>query len=87
MATSGNTTERGYGHSHQTLRAALLPEAYGQPCPRCGQTMTPDQQLDLGHTEDRTGYTGIEHATCNRGAGGRKAARNRQAARETYNRW
>jgi hypothetical protein len=63
------TSERGYGFSHQALRRALLPEAYGRPCPKCGHTMTADQDLDLGHTDDRTGYTGIEHATCNRGAG------------------
>lgn len=69
MAT---TTTRGYGYSHQVLRRALLPGAYGTPCPRCGERMQPGQPLDLDHTEDRTGYRGMAHATCNRRAGAHK---------------
>jgi hypothetical protein len=66
------TSERGYGYRHQVLRRALLPFAYGRACPKCGQLMLPGQQLDLGHTEDRTAYTGMEHAHCNRRAGALK---------------
>lgn len=72
MTTRKTTTQRGYGYSHQALRRALLPYAYGQPCPRCGGTMKPGQKLDLDHTDDRTGYRGMAHATCNRQAGADK---------------
>jgi hypothetical protein len=67
-----STTERGYGYEHQALRRALLPGAYGQPCRHCGETMQPGQPLDLDHTDDRTGYRGMAHATCNRRAGADK---------------
>lgn len=69
---SGSTTARGYGYSHQQLRQALLPYAYGQRCHHCGNTMQPGQPLDLDHTEDRAGYRGMAHATCNRRAGAHK---------------
>lgn len=69
MPSRGSTTQRGYDYTHQKLRRALLPAAYGQDCPKCGEVMMPGQPLDLGHTDDRTGYTGMEHATCNRKAG------------------
>jgi hypothetical protein len=60
-----------YAGPHQSIRRALLPDAYGKPCPRCGLPMLPGQDLDLGHTDDRAAYSGIEHARCNRQAGGR----------------
>lgn len=81
MPSNGKTAARGYGYSHQALRRALLPQAYGQPCPKCGQPMLEGEDLDLGHTEDRTAYTGIEHASCNRRAGARKANRRRRGRR------
>ncbi len=58
----GTRQERGYGTDHERTRAALLPDAYGQPCRYCGQRMWPHQNLVLDHTEDRTGYRGIVHA-------------------------
>jgi len=66
---ASNTTARGYGAEHQRLRAQLVaaldPWA---PCPRCGQPLGPDpDRLDLGHTDDRTGWTGLEHREHNRG--------------------
>lgn len=73
----GKTTERGYGSQHQALRARLLAAwKPGQPCARCGQPMnyrwTTDRAgrkvsaIDLGHNDQRTGYTGLEHRGCNR---------------------
>ena len=79
----GTTAQRGYGTAHQQTRARLL-KAWrpGDPCARCGQPMlyrwllTPDGKkvsaLDLGHTDDRAGYTGLEHRACNRRDGQRK---------------
>jgi hypothetical protein len=80
MPRRGSSSARGYGYGHQQLRKALLPYAYGQPCPRCGETMLPGQRLDLDHTDDRAGYRGMAHATCNRRAGADK--RNAQSRGE-----
>lgn len=77
MPKRGTTTERGYGSDHQQLREQLLPGAYGQPCPKCGELMHEWQPLDLGHTDDRAGYTGMEHASCNRGHGAAMGNRRR----------
>lgn len=87
------TTRRGYGSTHQQLRAELLRNAYGMPCPRCGKTMLPGQPLDLDHTDDRRSYNGMAHRRCNRSAGGKKgnAARRRRrdaaATNPTSRRW
>ncbi len=35
-------------------------------CHFCGDPMTPDMDLDLDHTPDRSGYRGLAHADCNR---------------------
>ena len=81
----GSTTARGYGSQHQALRARLLAAwRPGQPCARCGQPMnyrwTTDRTgrkvsaIDLGHNDQRTGYTGLEHRVCNRRDGQRKTA-------------
>jgi hypothetical protein len=78
---TGTTTERGYGSTHQQLRARLLSVfTPGQPCARCGQPMW-GPPLDLGHTPDRTAYTGLEHRRCNRGDGARRGNRKRRARR------
>lgn len=85
---NGTTAERGYGHSHQAERerrlAAWRP---GDPCARCGQPMLARwiicangkriSAIDLGHTADRTAYTGLEHRSCNRGEGARRGNRMR----------
>lgn len=73
MAT---TTERGYGAQHQAERERWRPvvEAGQATCARCGEPIAPDQPWDLGHTDDRTGYSGPECVPCNRGAGGRNGA-------------
>jgi hypothetical protein len=68
-----STTDRGYGHQHQQVRKALLPQAYGTPCVRCGYTMLPGQVLHLDHNSTRTGYLGFAHAKCNVTAAARKA--------------
>jgi len=75
----GSTTARGYGGAHRALRKRLAPlVASGQMrCARCGGLILPGTPWDLGHTGDRTGYHGAEHAACNRRAsrmGGRIGA-------------
>jgi hypothetical protein len=71
------TVERGYGEEHKRLRARLL-AAYQptDPCARCGWPLGPDRDaIQLGHRDDRTGYSGLEHRRCNVAASNRRRAR------------
>lgn len=80
----GTTTQRGYGNTHQQLRRRLLATFQpGQPCARCGQPMWDKRHIDLGHTDDRTAYTGLEHRRCNRGDGARRGNRKRARRKAT----
>jgi len=86
-----STTLRGYGSDHRRGRAAALEDLRlydGQPCPHCSQPIwwTDREQLDYDHTDDRTGYRGLAHATCNRRAGQAKAMRIRAAQKITRSR-
>ena len=75
MPTKGNTSQRGYGASHQKLRARIKPFVLaGQAtCWRCEQPIAPTEPWDLGHDDDnRSQYRGPEHIRCNRGAPNRK---------------
>lgn len=65
---------RGYGRRHHELRLRMLPLAIGRPCSRCGEPMLEGQPLDLDHTDDREGYRGFSHASCNRRAPSLKRA-------------
>ncbi|MFF3867365.1 hypothetical protein [Micromonospora sp. NPDC001898] len=71
-----NTTARGYGHAHQKLREQWRPkvDAGLVDCAKCDQPINPGDPWDLGHTDDRTAYTGPECQHCNRSAGGRNGA-------------
>jgi hypothetical protein len=44
--------------------------------------MLPGQALDLDHRDDRAGYLGMSHSTCNRQAGARLGNARRRARRE-----
>lgn len=77
-----STPRQAYGQAHRVRREKLLPQAYNTPCPRCGHVMLRGQDLDLGHTEDLAVNPAakgdrIEHADCNRAAGGRLGHRRR----------
>ncbi|WP_406168900.1 hypothetical protein [Streptomyces sp. NBC_00996] len=82
-----STAAAGYGYAHQALRRALLPDAYGKPCPRCGLPMLRGQSLDLDHTDDRSGYNGMAHASCNRAAGARKRNARQNRRWKTSRQW
>lgn len=81
-AKRGTTTARGYGTTHQKLRAAWQARINAGEiihCARCGTRITATTPWDLGHSEDRTTYTGPECQPCNRADGGRRG----NAARPT----
>ena len=75
-----STVDRGYDAQHRRWRRRALAELLpGAPCPRCGEPMWPDSQdLDLDHTDDRSGYLGLSHAFCNRSAGAKVGNRQRR---------
>lgn len=59
--------QRGYGTEHRKVREQLLARFQpGDPCALCGKPMTSSRDLDLAHNEDRSGWKGLSHATCNR---------------------
>ena len=80
-ARRGSTAERGYGTDHQAERRRRLATwKPGDLCARCGLPMYgPASRIDLGHTADRTAYTGLEHRSCNRAEGARRGNRMRGA--------
>jgi hypothetical protein len=68
---------RGYGAAHKALRETYrraIEDGTVVLCARCRRRILPGTPFDLGHTEDRTGWTGPEHAGCNRVAGARNGA-------------
>lgn len=76
----GTRQQRGYDARHDALRSWWAPKvaAGGVTC-RAATCLRPsrligrDEPWDLGHTPDRSDWTGPEHAACNRSAGGRSA--------------
>jgi hypothetical protein len=80
---AGLTTLRGYGSEHQKLRKLIEPVVLsGQAhCTRCRRLIAPGAKWQLDHTEDRTGYLGPAHASCNLRAGAVKGNRMRGKAR------
>jgi hypothetical protein len=74
---------RGYTNTHVAHRRQLEPlVATGQVnCCRCGQLIEPGQAWHLDHREDRRGYLGPSHATCNL-----RAPRRRRTASEKISR-
>lgn len=73
----GTTTQRGYGHEHQELRKQWAPTVArgGVICRKCGDTIQPGTTWHLGHTDDRTAWTGPEHDGCNLSDAGRRSHR------------
>ena len=81
MPVNGTTNQRGYGASHKAARARMKPEVDAglAHCTRCGRWIDPAQPWDADHTEDRTGYIGPAHRSCNRRAGAIKGNKQRGA--------
>lgn len=73
----GTRQQRGYDLTHERLRArwAARVATGAVPCARCGSLIEPSAEWALDHTDDRTGYLGPSHATCNNRAGGVAAHR------------
>jgi hypothetical protein len=72
----GSSFERGYGPDHRRLRKQLVQAVEAGElvlCVRCGDPILPGTKVDLGHVDGsgKTLYSGLEHASCNRSAGGR----------------
>lgn len=77
MASSGSTSDRGYGWQHQQLRAWWKPKvnAGHVRCARCKRLIKPDPsqfgdgwQLDHDPTDQtRRKYLGPSHTRCNQG--------------------
>lgn len=73
------STARGYNHAHRRLRAQwdTIVQVGGVTCARYGQANHPDcpgliqpaTPWELGHKDDRSGYSGPEHKDCNQLAG------------------
>jgi hypothetical protein len=82
------TTERGYGYAHQQARQQWAPRvATGTvPCTRCGRPIKPGTPWHLDHNDNRAGYRGPSHATCNTSTGGTKGALAGHAKRATTTR-
>jgi hypothetical protein len=85
----GETTARGYGTEHQRLRAywdqyvqAGDAHCHAAICLQPTRWIQPGTDWDLGHTPDRTSYTGPEHAKCNRTEGARRGNQMRQRNRQ-----
>jgi hypothetical protein len=72
---AGKTVLAGYGKQHRKLRAILIKGFRdGDLCAKCGLPMHPPvSMLDLGHNDERTAWTGLEHRNCNRADGAHKA--------------
>jgi hypothetical protein len=76
----------GLGWEHAKLRRAMLPAAYGKPCPLCGRVMLREHRLQLDHQIPRAvgglgGPVRIVHGVCNERAGGRLAQQLRRRAK------
>jgi hypothetical protein len=82
---SKTTAERGYDAKHKRERAKYqrrMDRGETFTCARCDKPIDP-ASWDLGHTDDRTAWTGPECVPCNRGAGGRNGAAVANERRQT----
>jgi len=59
--------------THRNMRAAIAATVNVglEMCARCGNQIKRGDKWDLDHADDRLGYLGASHASCNRSAGAR----------------
>lgn len=83
--------ERGYGYAHQLQRRRVKPivdrgEAYchARECLEDSRWIQPGTPWDLGHTPDRTTWTGPEHRRCNRVEGASRGNRQRSRREKAW---
>ena len=76
----GTRQQRGYDAEHDRLRTRWKPKVdrgtvhcHAEVCVEPIRLILPGARWDLGHTADRTAWTGPEHSRCNRVAGGKAA--------------
>ena len=84
MTRAGSTSERGYGHEHQAERARWKPrvergdvDCHAVICLEPSRRIAPDARWHLGHTPDRSAWTGPEHERCNTSEGATRGNRQR----------
>lgn len=84
-----STAQRGYGSRHKAERKRLDPVVQSglAMCVRCEEPIEPGTPWDLGHNDDRTMWTGPEHASCNRADGANKTNAIRRGQRVTSREW
>jgi hypothetical protein len=94
MPTPANTKARGYGYRHQQERRkwktqveAGQVQCHAKLCLMPTRWIDPDQGWDLGHSEDRTMWTGPEHIRCNRAEGAQRGNRSRRQTVKAKRRW
>ena len=65
--TTASTTSRGYGTGHKAERKRWEPvlQSGRVACSRCGFPIFHDQAWHLDHRDDKLGWLGPSHASCN----------------------
>lgn len=92
MTARGTTKQRGYSGQHQRLKEQWRPQVDAgvtychaiickQELKGNGRRIAPGTPWHLGHTADRSAWTGPEHQGCNTADGARRGNRMRGAAR------
>lgn len=76
MPSTGSTHARGYGKAHEAQRKAWAPkvargeaECHAVICLEVSRAISPAGEWHMGHTPDRSRWTGPEHPRCNTSEG------------------
>jgi hypothetical protein len=92
--TAGTTTQRGYGRPHQKLRAQWKPlvdagrvSCHATICLKPSRQIIPGTPWHLGHTPDRSAWTGPEHEQCNEADANRRRGKRRPVTMTTSRNW